>query len=72
MLYWPCIVDKHGKVREKLSREPMSYNDAEALTKRIYRNAWFRLETMSQAITHPYFANDPETVYWLLKDETAS
>ena len=69
MLYWPCIVNKHGKVREKLTHNPMSYDDAEEFIKRNYRTAWVASNAIPQPIMHPYFVNEPETIYWILKDE---
>jgi hypothetical protein len=72
MLYWPCVIDMHGKVRTKVTLRPMSFVAAENFLRDNYNHAWRFCNAVPQAVTHPYFENDPNTIYWLLKDETAS
>jgi hypothetical protein len=53
MLFFPCIIDKHGKIRNRIGRA-MPRGQAEALLQMYYPSLWWRCEAIPQPVDHPY------------------
>lgn len=55
-LFWPCILNpKTGKISTKVSRNPMTREEAEWFLRRLYPVEWLKTEAIPQPVEHPYF-----------------
>jgi hypothetical protein len=54
-LFYPCIIDSSGHVRQQVSKQPMSQAQAELILKTHYRQKWLKCEAIPQPVNHPYF-----------------
>lgn len=52
MMFYPCI--EHpvtGRINKRVSKKPLSKDEAEALLKRRYWSKWLRCEAIPQPVT---------------------
>lgn len=59
--FYPCIEDPlTGRISKRLTREPMTFEEATDFLKRTQPTKWRRCEAIPQPETHPYFQGN----YW--------